>query len=171
MSTIQTYVREYIDGKAAHFPVWKLLDEKPIKDPTIILQPGDTVCHTTRGGYGMVVAVHDDVIVILWSEAPAPDTFANTVFPVVRRATPTLIASQLVSIQPMTAPSGALFYMDYAYGSGPTGPSSGSCPSQAASMGPTVGRQNNREPSNKVAIGSRGQYLGPPVRGPRRGKR
>lgn len=37
-------------------------------------------------------------------------------FPVVRRVFPSLIANQIVSVQPMSMPSGLMFYNDYMYG-------------------------------------------------------
>ena len=43
--------------------------------------------------------------------------FTNIAFPIVRRVFGGLVANELVSIQPMSLPSGLLFYMDYAYGS------------------------------------------------------
>lgn len=43
--------------------------------------------------------------------------FTNVAFPIVRRVFGGLIANELVSIQPMSLPSGLLFYMDYTYGS------------------------------------------------------
>lgn len=45
--------------------------------------------------------------------------FSNIAFPVVRRVFSGMIANEFVSIQPMTAPSGLIFYMDYKYGSLP----------------------------------------------------
>lgn len=42
--------------------------------------------------------------------------FSNIAFPIVRRVFGGLIANELVSIQPMSLPSGLLFYMDYTYG-------------------------------------------------------
>ena len=47
--------------------------------------------------------------------------FTNIAFPIVRRVFGGLIANELVSIQPMSLPSGLLFYLDYTYGqdSGP----------------------------------------------------
>jgi hypothetical protein len=42
--------------------------------------------------------------------------FTNIAFPLVRRVFGGLIANDLVSIQPMSLPSGLLFYMDYTYG-------------------------------------------------------
>ena len=43
--------------------------------------------------------------------------FSNVAFPIVRRVFGGLIANDLVSIQPMSLPSGLLFYLDYTYGS------------------------------------------------------
>ena len=42
--------------------------------------------------------------------------FSNIAFPIVRRVFGNLIANDLVSIQPMSLPSGLLFYLDYTYG-------------------------------------------------------
>lgn len=43
--------------------------------------------------------------------------FTNIAFPIVRRVFGGLIANDLVSVQPMSLPSGLLFYLDYTYGS------------------------------------------------------
>ena len=43
--------------------------------------------------------------------------FTNIAFPLVRRVFGGLVANELVSIQPMSLPSGLLFYLDYTYGS------------------------------------------------------
>jgi len=43
--------------------------------------------------------------------------FSNIAFPIVRRVFGSLVANELVSIQPMSLPSGLLFYLDYTYGS------------------------------------------------------
>ena len=43
--------------------------------------------------------------------------FQNIAFPIVRRVFGGLVANELVSIQPMSLPSGLLFYLDYTYGS------------------------------------------------------
>ena len=45
------------------------------------------------------------------------DGFSNIAFPIVRRVFGGLVANDLVSIQPMSLPSGLLFYLDYTYGS------------------------------------------------------
>lgn len=43
--------------------------------------------------------------------------FTNVAFPIVRRVFAGLIANEIVSVQPMSLPSGLLFYLDYTYGS------------------------------------------------------
>ena len=45
------------------------------------------------------------------------DGFTNIAFPIVRRVFGGLVANDLVSIQPMSLPSGLLFYLDYSIGS------------------------------------------------------
>jgi len=50
--------------------------------------------------------------------------FTNIAFPIVRRVFGGLVANELVSIQPMSLPSGLLFYLDYTYGT-PQGGASG----------------------------------------------
>jgi len=51
--------------------------------------------------------------------------FQNVAFPIVRRVFGGLVANELVSVQPMSLPSGLLFYLDYTYGT-PQGGLSGS---------------------------------------------
>ena len=55
----------------------------------------------------------------------AIDGFSNIAFPIVRRVFGGLVANELVSIQPMSLPSGLLFYLDYSYGSDVGGEDSG----------------------------------------------
>jgi len=43
--------------------------------------------------------------------------FTNVAFPIVRRVFAGLIANEVVSVQPMSLPTGLLFYLDYSYGS------------------------------------------------------
>lgn len=43
--------------------------------------------------------------------------FTSVAFPIVRRVFAGLIANEIVSVQPMSLPSGLLFYLDYTYGS------------------------------------------------------
>ncbi len=42
--------------------------------------------------------------------------FTNIAFPIVRRVFGGLVANELISVQPMSLPSGLLFYLDYTYG-------------------------------------------------------
>mgnify|MGYP001243443571 CR=1 FL=1 len=51
--------------------------------------------------------------------------FTNVAFPIVRRVFGGLVANDLVSIQPMSLPSGLLFYLDYTYGSNVGGTNQG----------------------------------------------
>lgn len=41
--------------------------------------------------------------------------FRHLQFPIIRRIFPAMIANELVSVQPMSLPSGLLFHMDYRY--------------------------------------------------------
>lgn len=43
-------------------------------------------------------------------------SFTKFIFPILRRVFPNLIANEIVSVQPMTAPVGAVFFMDWIYG-------------------------------------------------------
>lgn len=174
--SLKTYVRDRVVDEWTDWPLHHLDDEgRPVKNASDLpFRPGDTVCHVREGGtgYGTVVAVSDDQVMVLWSEEPAaePD-FSNITFPVVRQVAPTLVAQELVSIQPMSVPSGLVFYMDYAYGSGSLAVPSEPPADTNSQTGPTVGPTNNPCPSNGVAIGSHRQYLGPGYRGPKRGGR
>jgi hypothetical protein len=51
--------------------------------------------------------------------------FSNIAFPIVRRVFGGLVANELVSIQPMSLPSGLIFYLDYTYGSSVGTPAGG----------------------------------------------
>jgi hypothetical protein len=42
--------------------------------------------------------------------------FASVAFPIVRRVFGSLIANDLVSVQPMSLPSGLIFFLDFTYG-------------------------------------------------------
>ena len=52
-------------------------------------------------------------------------SFQKFIFPVLRRVFPNLIANEIVSVQPMTAPVGAVFFLDYIYGTNKGGTQSG----------------------------------------------
>jgi hypothetical protein len=65
-------------------------------------------------------------------------TFTKFIFPILRRVFPNLIANEIVSVQPMTAPTGAVFFLDYVYASskGQTGYTPGA---NGAAVGATPG--------------------------------
>jgi len=71
--------------------------------------------------------------------------FTNIAFPIVRRVFGGLVANELVSIQPMSLPSGLLFYLDYTYGSDVGGEDTG------------TGNQDIDD--NDAAVFNRGQSL------------
>jgi len=52
-------------------------------------------------------------------------SFTKFIFPILRRVFPNLIANEIVSVQPMTAPVGAVFYLDYVYGTTKGGTTAG----------------------------------------------
>jgi hypothetical protein len=113
--SLKTYDRPVALDQSAI--AWSFVPLSSCGDPSCDepLSPGDWVKHKTDGGRGMVIAINDEQLTILWSEEPSSG-FGNFVFPNVRRVHAPLIAQQLVSIQPMTSPVGSIFYMDYAYG-------------------------------------------------------
>lgn len=79
------------------------------------LKPGSTVKHYVGGGYGIVVAINDEQITVLWSQEPEFEDYA---LPPLRKATQQMYSQKLVAIQPMSMPTGLIFYQDYTYGSG-----------------------------------------------------
>jgi len=82
--------------------------------------------------------------------------FQNVAFPIVRRVFGGLVANELVSVQPMSLPSGLLFYLDYTYGTseGAAGPG-GSAQYQSGSSiyGSPAGKG-----IRSGALGQGGQY-------------
>ena len=124
--SLKTYEREY-DFAGGESPVkrpWPFALHNGQGDPDQdVLAPGMWVVHRVRGGFGVVVAVNDELITILWSQEPRNEGF-GVAFPSIRRApSQTLLANKLVSIQPMSMPTGMIFYMDYKYPKCSNGPS------------------------------------------------
>lgn len=77
--------------------------------------------------------------------------FTNIAFPIVRRVFGGLVANELVSIQPMSLPSGLIFYLDYTYGSN-VGGQSGlqlSGPNGSAQSTYTAGQSIYNNPTGK----------------------
>ena len=65
-----------------------------------------------------VIWILDRSQIFVDDEVPEKLKRSSFAFPAMRRIFPSLIAQQLVSIQPMTMPMGSVFYMDYKYGPG-----------------------------------------------------
>lgn len=63
--------------------------------------------------------------------------FTNVAFPIVRRVFAGLVANEIVSVQPMSLPSGLLFYLDYTYGSN-VGGDAGTAANQYATSADTA---------------------------------
>ena len=93
--------------------------------------------------------------------------FTSIAFPIVRRVFGGLVANELVSIQPMSLPSGLLFYLDYTYGTNVGGDTTstggaGSTFSSAGSQTFTAGRSIYNNPTGKGirsgSLATGGQY-------------
>jgi hypothetical protein len=87
--------------------------------------------------------------------------FTNIAFPIVRRVFGGLVANELVSIQPMSLPSGLLFYLDYTYGSNVGGTVDGSMGSSSKNTY-DAGQSIYNNPAGKGvrsgSLGVGGQY-------------
>tara|TARA_B100001123_G_scaffold50596_1_gene52168 strand:+ start:2956 stop:4749 length:1794 start_codon:yes stop_codon:yes gene_type:complete len=84
--------------------------------------------------------------------------FSNIAFPLVRRVFGGLVANELVSIQPMSLPSGLLFYLDYTYGTqvgGGGGPGNNSA---AYMSGTSIYNQPVGKGVRSGSLGIGGQY-------------
>ncbi len=77
--------------------------------------------------------------------------FQNIAFPIVRRVFGGLIANELVSVQPMSLPSGLLFYLDYTYGTAKAGGQKGDWTSGGAVHG-------DQTAPGSEALGTGGHY-------------
>lgn len=110
--SLKTYVRR-ADGSWPLRPVFG--------DSENALVPGDAVSYLPLkndapvSGYGTVIACDGASCTVLWSQQPTDDGFGSFVMPVARRVYPSLVANSIVSVQPMSAPVGSLFYLDYTY--------------------------------------------------------
>jgi hypothetical protein len=86
--------------------------------------------------------------------------FSNVAFPIVRRVFGGLVANDLVSIQPMSLPSGLLFYLDYTYGTDQGGADNGGNGTTAATY--DAGQSIYNNPTGKGiqsgSVGTGGHY-------------
>ena len=81
--------------------------------------------------------------------------FTNVAFPIVRRVFGGLVANELVSIQPMSLPSGLLFYLDYTYGTEVGGSTSGR---KAYSSGASIYNNPSGKGVRSGSLAAGGQY-------------
>jgi len=77
--------------------------------------------------------------------------FSNIAFPIVRRVFGGLVANELVSIQPMSLPSGLIFYLDYTYGSNVGGSQANDGTEETYARGQSI---YNNPPGKGVQSGS-----------------
>ena len=87
--------------------------------------------------------------------------FTNIAFPIVRRVFGGLVANELVSIQPMSLPSGLLFYLDYTYGTnigGIDGDGVGSDTKNVYSAGDSIYNSPAGKGVRSGSLGVGGQY-------------
>jgi hypothetical protein len=88
--------------------------------------------------------------------------FANIAFPIVRRVFGGLVANELVSIQPMSLPSGLLFYLDYTYGTNVGGDSNIQTGASTHAQTYTAGKSIYNNPTGKGirsgSLAAGGQY-------------
>ncbi len=82
--------------------------------------------------------------------------FTNIAFPIVRRVFGGLVANELVSIQPMSLPSGLLFYLDYTYGNSVGGDGGTTAATYAAGQSIYNSPTGRGIQSGSLAVG--GQY-------------
>ena len=90
--------------------------------------------------------------------------FSNIAFPIVRRVFGGLVANELVSIQPMSLPSGLLFYLDYTYGTRVGGDTNlqtgaaGDADAQTYKAGTSIYNNPTGKGVRSGSLGTGGQY-------------
>ena len=84
--------------------------------------------------------------------------FSNIAFPIVRRVFGSLIANELVSIQPMSLPSGLLFYLDYTYGTAVGAGNDENRGSEAYSVGDSIYNNPVGRGVRSGSLSAGGQY-------------
>lgn len=135
--SLKTYVRR-ADGS------WPLCSAFGGSGNTLV--PGDAVSYLPLksgapvSGYGTVIACDGASCTVLWSQQPTDDGFDSFVMPVARRVYPSLVANSIVSVQPMSAPVGSLFYLDYTYPGAAT---------KDHAKGPTRRKKAHRRPKKR----------------------
>ena len=116
--SLKTYERDAFASDRP-WPLYRYAADGTLDKEATTFRPGDWVAHAWGGGTGrgVVIGVTQDEVAVLWSDEPQSG-FDKFAFPIIRQVSPRLTANSIGSIQPMTAPTGGIFYMDYTYGSG-----------------------------------------------------
>ena len=83
--------------------------------------------------------------------------FQNVAFPIVRRVFGGLVANELVSVQPMSLPSGLLFYLDYTYGTSQGGVNEAG-DNSVYTAGQSIYNQPTGADIQSGSLGTGGQY-------------
>ena len=84
--------------------------------------------------------------------------FQNVAFPIVRRVFGGLVANELVSIQPMSLPSGLLFYLDYTYGTNQGNDADGDGNGSVYTSGTSIYNNPTGKGIQSGSLGTGGQY-------------
>ena len=161
MSILRTYGRSgdvFGDPDiGSRWPLYRLSNEDWSVDKEAKgLAPGDWVCHINGGGTGrgIVVAINDDEVAVLWSIDPQELDFSKFTMPIIKKAPPGgLFQQSNFRLQPMSVPSGAVFYLDYKYGN-----KEPEAVDPVPSSGPRLPKKAGRSPRRP----------GRPTRGPRK---
>lgn len=84
--------------------------------------------------------------------------FSNIAFPIVRRVFGGLVANELVSIQPMSLPSGLIFYLDYSYGTNVGGTDSNSTTERTYVRGQSIYNNPSGKGVQSGSLATGGMY-------------
>lgn len=87
---------------------------------TEILSKNEAVVYVFKEEKTYVVAYRRDHWGKIFVQQPSfYGSFASIVFPIVRSVFAPLVAQNIVSVQPMTLPTGSKFYLDFVHGNKP----------------------------------------------------
>jgi hypothetical protein len=84
--------------------------------------------------------------------------FSNIAFPIVRRVFGGLVANELVSIQPMSLPSGLIFYLDYSYGTNVGGTDANSTTERTYTRGQSIYNNPSGKGVQSGSLATGGMY-------------
>ena len=79
-------------------------------------EPNPTYRYRIHTADGEMSCYRDEVFVDEEEPIKSKWSFSKFALPLIKRVFPSMIAQQFISVQPMTAPSGLIFFMDFKYG-------------------------------------------------------